>query len=410
MDIFLSAFDEVPDHQADNARHDLCELLVVGFVAVFCGSTNCAEMAAFGRAKEHVFRGFKVKHAIPSHGTFSTVFRMIDPKALDAAFGWVLAGIAALLGDGDVIAIDGKALRGAARATRARLGGAERTDPDDGVGLCRPLAPDAGPRHGPCGRRQRRRTGGGDRSAWPVRAQGQGRDSRRGSHCNRRTVAAITKGGGDYCLALKASQDAALSDARSCFGKLSPDHPAVQKDEASHGRKETRTGKVISAKGFADHHDFPGLKALGRIESRRDTGGIVQIETRHFALSWTPAPDVFMATVRAHCETPNALHRQLEVSFREDAARNRKDNGPANIAIFRHRALDLARRDTFKWSLSIKLKRAGWSDAFLLSLVNQLSSAYDKRDWPVDSDSRISSTSFMLRKTYQYAPIIHLGA
>jgi hypothetical protein len=114
MDIFLAAFDDVPDPQADNARHDLCELLVVGFVAVLCGATNCAEMAAFGRAKEHVFRGFlKLRHAIPSHDTDPTVFRMINPKALDAAFGRVLAEIAALLGDGDVIAIDGKALRGA---------------------------------------------------------------------------------------------------------------------------------------------------------------------------------------------------------------------------------------------------------------------------------------------------------
>jgi len=40
-------------------------------------------------------------------------FRMIDPKALDAAFVRVLARIAALLGEGDVIAIDGKARRGA---------------------------------------------------------------------------------------------------------------------------------------------------------------------------------------------------------------------------------------------------------------------------------------------------------
>ena len=38
---------------------------------------------------------------------------MIDPKALEAAFGRVLAEIAALPGDGDVIAIAGKALRGA---------------------------------------------------------------------------------------------------------------------------------------------------------------------------------------------------------------------------------------------------------------------------------------------------------
>jgi len=59
----------------------------------------------------------------------------------------------------------------------------------------------------------------------------------------------------------------------------------------------------------------------------------------------------------------------------EDASRNRKEHGPANIAILRRRALDLARRDNSKGSLSIKLKRAGWSDAFLLSLLNQLANA-----------------------------------
>jgi hypothetical protein len=114
MQIFLSAFDDVPDPRASNARHDLGELLVIAFVSVLCGSASCAEMAAFGRAKECLFRDFlKLKHAIPSHDTFSEIFRVIDPKALDAAFGKVLADVAALLKDGDVIAIDGKALRGA---------------------------------------------------------------------------------------------------------------------------------------------------------------------------------------------------------------------------------------------------------------------------------------------------------
>ena len=51
MHIFLSAFDEVPDPRASNVRHDLGELLVIAFVSVLCGSTSCAEMAAFGRAK-----------------------------------------------------------------------------------------------------------------------------------------------------------------------------------------------------------------------------------------------------------------------------------------------------------------------------------------------------------------------
>jgi len=65
---------------------------------------------------------------------------------------------------------------------------------------------------------------------------------------------------------------------------------------------------VISAKGLADHHDFPELRAFGRIESRREAGGIVQTETRHFALSWMPEHEFFMTTVNAHWAIENDLH------------------------------------------------------------------------------------------------------
>jgi hypothetical protein len=116
-----------PDPRADNARHDLCDLLVAGFVAVHCGASSCAEMADFGREKEHVFMGFlKPRHSIPSQDTIFTVVRMIDPKALDAAFGRVLAQIAVLPGNGDVIVIDSKALRGA-RDTGQSAGQSART-------------------------------------------------------------------------------------------------------------------------------------------------------------------------------------------------------------------------------------------------------------------------------------------
>jgi len=83
-------------------------------------------------------------------------------------------------------------------------------------------------------------------------------------------------------------------------------------------------------------------------------------------------PEVLLATVRAHWVIENSLNWQLDVSFREDAARNRKDNGPGNIAILRRRALDVMRRDTSKGSLSIKLKRAGWDDDFLRNVLNGL--------------------------------------
>lgn len=191
-------------------------------------------------------------------------------------------------------------------------------------------------------------------------------------HCNRRRVAAIIAGAGDYCLALKANQDSLLSDARSCFSTVSPERPAVRQQETGHGRRETRTGMVVSVKGLAEHHESPVLKTFGRIEARRETDGKLQTVTRFFALSLMPMPEVLLNIVRAHWAIENALHWQLDVSFREDAARNRNDYGPANIAILRRRALDLARRDISKGSLSIKLKRAGWSYAFLLSLLNQL--------------------------------------
>ena len=372
MQIFLSAFDEVPDPRASNTRHDLGELLVIAFVSVLCGSSSCAEMAAFGRAKESLFRDFlRLKHAIPSHDTFSEVFRMIDPKALDAAFGKVLADVAALLKDGDVIAIDGKALRGARDKTESARTRMMVSAYAARLRLTLATVPaDRG-------------------SELDAAIEALGLIALRGKvitgdalHCNRRTVAAINAGGGDWCLALKANQESLLSDARGCFTGLGAAYREAVTEETGHGRRETRKAIVVSAKSLEDYHEFPGLKGFGRIEAIREMDGKVTSETRFFALSWTPTPEVLLSTVRDHWAIENALHWQLDVSFREDAARNRKDNGPGNLAVLRRRALDVVRRDTSKESLSIKLKKAGWSDDYLRSILNGLATPQVKRDCP----------------------------
>ena len=51
MQLFLAAFQSVPDPRAENTRHDLVEILIIAFIAVLCGAQNCSEMAEFGRAK-----------------------------------------------------------------------------------------------------------------------------------------------------------------------------------------------------------------------------------------------------------------------------------------------------------------------------------------------------------------------
>lgn len=363
MQLFIRAFESVPDPRAENTRHDLVEILMVAFVAILCGATSCSEMAEFGRTKLKFLKRFlRLKHGIASHDTFSNVFRVLDPKALDAAFGSLTATLMQALAEGGVIAIDGKSLKGAydkgraymprmmvtayaadLRLTLATLeaeGGSEVEAAMSLIGLI-------------------------DLKGHIVTADAL--------HCHRRMAQAITAKEGDYCFTLKGNQQGLLSDARSCLSKAPKRRPASTSESEGHGRGETRVGIVVAApEAVARHHEFPGLKAFGRIEAVRTIDGKVETDVRLFALSRVLTPKTLLKTVRAHWGIENALHWQLDVTLREDAARNRRDNGPATIAVLRRRALDVARRDTSKGSLAIKLKRAGWDHDFLLQMLRQM--------------------------------------
>src|SRR5262245_59751592 len=196
-------------------------------------------------------------------------------------------------------------------------------------------------------------------------------------HCNGRMVETIIEKGADYCIALKGNQDSLLSDARACLAeadKLAGKKklPVAKTEDSGHGRIETRTAIVVAAKGLAEHHEFLGLTAFGRIEATRVIDGKIETDVRIFVLSRKLSPKALLATARDQWHIENRLHWHLDVFFNEDAARNRKDNGPANIAVIRRRTLDVARLDKSKGSLTEKLKRAGWNDDFMLQLLNQM--------------------------------------
>jgi predicted transposase YbfD/YdcC len=369
MQLFIAAFDSVPDPRAENVRHNLGEMLIIAFVAVLCGAQGCAEMAEFGRAKLKFFKRFlALKHGVPSHDTFSTVFRMIDPKALDAAFGQITARLVAALAKGGVIAIDGKSLKGA--YDKGGKSAPKMMVSAYAAGLRLTLATVAAE----------------DRNEVDAALEVIGLIDLEGKivtgdalHCNRRMVEKIVQKGGAYCIALKGNQESLLSDARACLGaadtpKTGKRQPPTAKTETkAHGRIETRVGVVVDAKGLAEHHEFPGLKAFGRVTATREIDGEVTTDERIFALSRKLTSSMLLETARAHWQIENALHWQLDVSFGEDAARNRKDNGPTNIAVMRRRALDVARLDPSKGSLTTKLKRAGWNDEVMLEMLGRLS-------------------------------------
>src|ERR1700687_4649237 len=116
MEKFRRTFRRLPDPRAENARHDLLEVLFIALTAMLCGAESCSDMADFGQSKEGLLRLFLcLEHGIPSHDTFSRVFRLLKPEAFEKAFRRFISAFAkahklTLTG---VVAVDGKALRGA---------------------------------------------------------------------------------------------------------------------------------------------------------------------------------------------------------------------------------------------------------------------------------------------------------
>ena len=63
------------------------EILFIALLATLCGATSCTDMVLFARMKAYLWQDLLVlKHGLPSHDTFSRVFRMLDPQAFEKVF------------------------------------------------------------------------------------------------------------------------------------------------------------------------------------------------------------------------------------------------------------------------------------------------------------------------------------
>ena len=111
MSWFAAAFDSLPDPRTGNAqRHDLLEVLTIALTASVCGAETCSDFADFAVDREGLFREFlRLENGVPSHDTFSRIFRLLDPEAFAACFGRFLTDLGAA--SAGVVAIDGKTLR-----------------------------------------------------------------------------------------------------------------------------------------------------------------------------------------------------------------------------------------------------------------------------------------------------------
>jgi predicted transposase YbfD/YdcC len=351
---FALYFGEVPDPRAGNARHDLLELIFVALAATLCGAEDCTDMSAFARAKLGLLRQVVgLAHGAPSHDTFSRVFRLLDPERFEAAFARFTAAFAGAL-EG-VVAIDGKALRGAyergRKATPLHLVNVWAAEKRLVIG--QRLAPG-------------RNEAAGAIEALALLCLDGCIVTADALHCRPDSARAILHTGADYALALKANRPRLLARAKALIAAGESADTAMARSRPAHDRTETRRAIVVPAQDL----DFPGIAAVGQVVTeRRRPGRDEPPIARYFVLSARLSAARLIEVSQTHWTIENQLHWVLDVAFGEDAARSRKDHAPQNLALLRKLALNILRSHPDKASIKTKIKRAGWNDPFLISLL-----------------------------------------
>lgn len=364
MPTIISYFNSIDDPRTGNAcRHKFCDIMTISLLCALCGGETAVDMADFGHSKESFLREFlELPNGIPCHDTFSRLFRLIKPTSFQQFFDKFRVDFAQGRDAGCAIAIDGKEMRRSfdraagksslnvvtafAHEARLSLGVMESAKGGGEILALRELVKML------------------DIKGVMITADAL--------HCQRETCELITREGGDYCLQLKGNQGDMQTDVRAFIQDQETDCiDEYISIDADHGRVEERRYRVYTPHKYLDDaHRWPNLKAFVHVTSTRELNGKSSQSGRVYLMSNRPVARDAAAIIRGHWRIENSLHWSLDVIMNDDQHRARKDNAPINFAALRRIALNIIKANTDKGSNRVKFKRAGWSDDFLRSLLN----------------------------------------
>jgi predicted transposase YbfD/YdcC len=360
-------FSKVKDPRVDRTkRHKLLDMILIAICGVICGADSWVDIELFGKSKLEWLKSFlTLPNGIPSHDTFGRVFAIINPEEFEKSFlEWVQA--INELTQGQVIAIDGKQLRGSQNSESGKeaiymvsawatenelvLGQRKVDDKSNEITaipkLLRLL----------------------EIAGCIVTIDAIGTQTK--------ITKTIVEQGGDYLLAVKENQGNLYEDIHDLFeddqhynfsGAPYDYAKSVNKD---HGRIEIRQCWAISDPEYLaqirDRERWHSLKSLAMIVSERRIGEKSEIQTRYFITSLESQAEKILKVKRSHWGIENRLHWVLDIAFDEDRSRVRKDNAPQNFAVLRHMALNLLKQEhTVKAGIKAKRLKCGWDTDYL---------------------------------------------
>lgn len=344
-------------------EHKLSDILFLVIVAVIGGAEGWEEIEDFGVDHLEWLQQYgDFENGIPVHDTIARVMSMISAKQLQKSFAaWMRDCHIAT--EGEVIAIDGKSLRGTyskghrngiihmvsafSAANKVVLGQVKTAEKSNEITAIPELLELLNIRG----------------CLITIDAMG----------CQKAIARKVVSKEADYLLSVKSNQPS-LEAAFDNYFKLEmlqrEDGDTYSTKEQGHGRVETRLCLVnddLSVLGDIAF-EWPELKTMGIVATIRQEKGqpATGITLRYYISSAQLTSKELLEASRAHWSIESQLHWRLDVGMREDECRIRREQAGENFAAIRHIALNLLSADTsFKAGIKRKQKRAGRNNEYL---------------------------------------------
>jgi predicted transposase YbfD/YdcC len=359
---FAKHLDCIEDPRHHNTRHLLYDMLMIALCAIISGADSWTQVAEYGRSKLAWFKQFLVlPNGIPSHDTFGRLFARIDPKGFQTFFiRWVQDLSESL--KGKTVAIDGKALRGSHDITNGKsavhmvsawaseirlvLGQLKTHDKSNEITAIPELI----------------KTLALQGAIVTIDAMG----------CQKKITQTIIEEKADYVIQVKDNQQQLHEDIALYFKDPANERlDSFKSIDGEHGRIETRQYFTTSdIDWLPGKHLWAGINTICMVIRQRDVNGKVSTEKAYFISSLENNAPAIAKAIREHWGIENDLHWCLDISFREDHCRVRKDHSPENFGILRHMAINLLKREkSLKGGIQTKRLKAAWDHDYLLKIL-----------------------------------------
>jgi predicted transposase YbfD/YdcC len=336
---------EDPRHQS-YVEHKLCDVLTIVMCAVMSGLDQLSDIVMYAENRVSLLSEKFGITAIPSKPTFSRILNMIDGEKVGVVILEIMRENVELLGD--IIAVDGKAIRSTSEKGKAHSALQILTAylTESGVTLAQKSIHEK-TNEIPVFQEMLETL---DVKEKTITADAM--------HCQKATCEKIIERGGNYCFGLKENQKTFFDDVK-LFIENPPSPDSIEffaaPTEKGHGRTEKRRCyKIQDISWLENRKEWAGLNTVFAVEHIVETKHKTTQEINYYISSLVETPEKLMKITREHWKI-ESLHWILDVVFSEDACRLESEESNKTLNSFRKLAI-LVHRTYVK---SNKLKISG---------------------------------------------------